>query len=124
MQDHPSKRGWSLKGCVCGCEETISLTGATLSRRQFVAGMAVATAVAATGLYRPTKALAQAGTKPYRIDVHHHLSPPSYIAASVAAGFGDGPMRKWTPENSLADMDKAGIAVAMLSVTTPCVNFT
>jgi len=124
MQDHPSKRGWSLKGCVCGCEETISLTGATLSRRQFVAGMAGATAVAATGLYRPTKALAQnAGTKAYRIDVHHHLSPPSYIAASVAAGFGDGPMRKWTPENSLGDMDKAGIAVAMLSVTTPGVNF-
>ena len=125
MQKTVGKQRWSLKGCVCGCEETISLTGAALSRRQFVATMAGAAAVAAAGLGRPREAFAQgADTKPYRIDVHHHLSPPSYIAASVAANFGDGPMRKWTPESSLADMDKAGIAVAMLSITTPGVNFT
>ncbi len=65
-----------------------------------------------------------ADTKPFRIDVHHHLSPPSYIAASVANNFGDGPMRNWTPEKSLADMDAAGVAVAMLSITQPGVNFT
>jgi predicted TIM-barrel fold metal-dependent hydrolase len=125
MQDHRSKRRWSLKGCVCGCEETLSLRGAILSRRQFVAGITAAAAVAATGLYGPTKALAQnAGTKPYRIDVHHHLSPPSFIAASFANNFGEGALRKWTVESSLADMDKAGTAVAMLSVTQPGVNFT
>ena len=33
-------------------------------------------------------------------------------------------MRNWTAEKSLADMDQAGIAVAMLSVTQPGVNFT
>ena len=33
-------------------------------------------------------------------------------------------MKNWTIEKSLADMDKAGIATAMLSVTTPGVNFT
>jgi predicted TIM-barrel fold metal-dependent hydrolase len=33
-------------------------------------------------------------------------------------------MKNWTIEKSLADMDKAGIATAMLSVTTPAVNFT
>ena len=33
-------------------------------------------------------------------------------------------MRNWTPEKSLADMDAAGVAVAMLSVTQPGVNFT
>ena len=31
-------------------------------------------------------------------------------------------MRNWTPEKSLEDMDKAGVAVAMLSVTTPALN--
>jgi predicted TIM-barrel fold metal-dependent hydrolase len=124
MNYQGGKSRWSLKGCVCGCEETVSLTDSTLSRRQFVAGVASAATLVATGLGHPAKAVAQsADPKPYRIDVHHHLSPPSYIAASIAAGFGDGPMRKWTPENSLADMDKAGIAVAMLSVTTPGVNF-
>ena len=125
MKKNERKQRWSLKGCVCGCEDTVSLTGAALSRRQFVAGLAGTATVAAAGLGRPRAAFAQsAETKPHRIDVHHHLSPPSYVTASVAANFGDGPMRKWTPESSLADMDKAGIAVAMLSVTTPGVNFT
>jgi predicted TIM-barrel fold metal-dependent hydrolase len=32
-------------------------------------------------------------------------------------------MKNWTPEKSLADMDKAGVEVAMLSVTTPALNF-
>jgi predicted TIM-barrel fold metal-dependent hydrolase len=124
MASQDGKLRWSLKGCVCGCEDAISLTGATLSRRQFVAGMGAVT-IAAAGATGMSRALAQnASPKPYRIDVHHHLSPPSYVAASVAAGFGEAPLRKWTPEQSIADMDKAGIAVAMLSVTTPGVNFT
>jgi len=125
MKNQVGKPRRSLKGCMCGCEATVSLTGLTLSRRQFAAGVAGAAAFAAAGLSGAKNALAQStGPKPYRIDVHHHLSPPSYIAASVGAGFGDGPMRKWTPESSLSDMDKAGIAVAMLSVTTPGINFT
>jgi predicted TIM-barrel fold metal-dependent hydrolase len=33
-------------------------------------------------------------------------------------------MKNWTIEKSLADMDKAGIATSMLSVTTPGVNLT
>ena len=33
-------------------------------------------------------------------------------------------MKNWTPEKTLADMDNAGVAVAMLSVTTPALNFT
>ena len=65
-----------------------------------------------------------ADTKPFRIDVHHHLSPPTYVTASNDSGFGDPLMKNWTIEKSLADMDKAGIATAMLSVTTPAVNFT
>jgi len=70
------------------------------------------------------RAVAQATpeTKPFRIDVHHHLSPPSYITASNEIGFGEGLMRSWTIEKSLADMDKAGTATAMLSVTTPGIN--
>jgi predicted TIM-barrel fold metal-dependent hydrolase len=121
MNEHDGRR-WSRQRCACGCANTLSLSGTALSRRQFVAGIAGAATVAA-GLGQ--NAVAQtADAKPYRIDVHHHLSPPSYIAASIANNFGDGPMRKWTPENSLADMDQAGIAVAMLSVTQPGVNFT
>jgi len=106
----------SYRGCCCD--------GSTLSRRGFIAG-AAATA-AAVGFGRPEIAAAQAtdAAKPYRIDVHHHLSPPAYIAAANANNFGELPMKTWTVEKSLADMDKAGVASAMLSVTTPAVSFT
>jgi len=114
---------WSHRGCACCDGSTLSLTGTALSRRNFIAGAAV---TAAVGLGKSGRAAAQTAeaAKPYRIDVHHHLSPPTYIAASNASNFGDPLMKNWTPEKSLADMDKAGVAVAMLSVTTPALNFT
>jgi 6-methylsalicylate decarboxylase len=123
------KSRMQMRACACGCDNTLALTGAGLNRRQFVAGAA---AVAAAGLgaglgtgLGGSRAFAQgADTKPYRIDVHHHLSPPSYIQAAIENNFGDGLLRKWTPEKSLADMDEAGIAVSILSVTQPGVNFT
>jgi 6-methylsalicylate decarboxylase len=125
MNQHEARARWSYRGCACGCENTLSLNHASLSRRQFMAGVAGAATVTAAGLGRPERAAAEsAETKPYRIDVHHHLSPPTYIAAAIANNFGDGAQRNWTVEKSLADMDQAGIAVAMLSVTQPGVNFT
>ena len=115
----------TMRGCACGCDNTISLTGASLSRRQFVAGAAGAATLTAAGLGLSRPGLAQ-GTdaKPYRVDVHHHLSPPTYITAAIANNFGDGALRNWTVEKSLADMDQAGVAISMLSVTQPGVNFT
>ncbi len=94
-----------------------------LNRRNFMGGAA---ALAAVGLGGPGDAAAQTteAVKPYRIDVHHHVSPPTYITASNTNNFGDGLMKNWTPEKTLQDMDNAGIAVAMLSVTTPALNFT
>ncbi len=51
-----------------------------------------------------------------RIDVHHHPVPPAYEqAVSARAGLA-GPLRGWSPEKSLADMDRAGVATAMLSI--------
>jgi predicted TIM-barrel fold metal-dependent hydrolase len=102
----------------------VSLSGTVLSRRNFVLGMTGAATAAAVGLGQPQGAAAQTAEKPYRIDVHHHLSPPAYIAAANAGNFGEALMKSWTPEKSLQDMDKAGVAVAMLSVTTPALNFT
>jgi predicted TIM-barrel fold metal-dependent hydrolase len=119
MKDHR----WSYRGCTCCDGSALALSGAALSRRNFIAGAA---AVATFGLGKPHSATAQVveAKKPYRIDVHHHLSPPSYVAASNVNNFGELPMKNWTPEKSLADMDKAGVEVAILSVTTPGVKFT
>ena len=111
---------WSYRGCACCDGSTISLSGAVLNRRHFITGAA---AMAAIGLSTSADAQTAETTKPYRIDIHHHLSPPAYIAASNAGNFGEPLMKSWTPEKSLQDMDKAGVAVAMLSVTTPALNF-
>src|SRR5882757_6789920 len=109
----------ALGGCFCCDQASPSLSAP--SRRGFMLGVgALALSTAAGG----GRAMAQATseTKPFRIDVHHHLSPPTYVTASNEIGFGEGLMRSWTVEKTLADMDKAGIATAMLSVTTPGIN--
>jgi len=48
------------------------------------------------------------------IDVHHHHQPPGLGGRGGGRGKG-GPV--WTPELSLEQMDKFGIAVALLSMT-------
>ncbi len=106
------------RACFC-CDESHSLFSAP-SRRGFMLG---AGALALTAATSGGRAGAQtADTKPFRVDVHHHLSPPTYVTASNEIGFGEAPMKNWTIEKSLADMDKAGTATAVLSVTTPGVN--
>jgi predicted TIM-barrel fold metal-dependent hydrolase len=91
-----------------------------VSRRQLLAGM---TALGAhTLLSRGATEAQMSSTTPHRIDVHHHHTPPPYLAALVARNVS-GPVRDWTPEKSLADMDQAGIATAVTSITTPALRF-
>jgi len=91
-----------------------------IARREFLAGMA---AFGAGALVSRRDAEAQMATaKPHRIDVHHHHTPPPYAAAITAKNI-PGPVRDWTPEKSLADMDKAGVATALTSITTPAMRF-
>jgi predicted TIM-barrel fold metal-dependent hydrolase len=80
-------------------------------------------ALGASALLGRHEAEAQMATvKPHRIDVHHHHTPPPYLAALTARNI-PGPVRDWTPEKSLADMDKAGVATALTSITTPALRF-
>lgn len=103
-------------GCTC-CSGGRHL--AILNRRGFVTGAAAVSAFAA--LAAPRAALAQA--KPHRIDVHHHISPPNWLEAVKKAKLDNPPMANWSVQKSLDDMDKAGIATAMTSPTTPQVGF-
>ena len=61
-------------------------------------------------------------TAPHRIDVHHHHTPPPYLAAIVAKNI-PGPVRDWSAAKSIADMDAAGVATALTSITTPALRF-
>ncbi len=91
-----------------------------VGRREFLAGM---TALGASTLLTRREAEAQMATvKPHRIDVHHHHTPPPYVAAITARNI-PGPVRNWTPEKSLADMDKGGVATSLTSITTPAMRF-
>ena len=66
---------------------------------------------------------------PHRIDVHHHFVPQIYKDALSALGSAcpapgyQPPIANWTVERSLAQMDAAGIASAIVSVTTPGIHF-
>jgi len=55
-------------------------------------------------------------TGPHRIDVHHHPSPPSYLSARFARDKQYAPQKNWTVARSLEDMDRGGVATAMLSL--------
>jgi 6-methylsalicylate decarboxylase len=91
--------------CLCG-----------MSRRRFLSG-AMATAALAGG--------ATAQPAPRRIDVHHHVLPPNYIQSRLAAGTTPGTtgISAWTPARTLAEMDKNGVATAVLSLSQPGVRF-
>jgi predicted TIM-barrel fold metal-dependent hydrolase len=54
---------------------------------------------------------------PHRIDVHHHIVSPGFTAELRA--LLQPPTLNWTPERSIEDMDRAGVATAITSVTTP-----
>jgi predicted TIM-barrel fold metal-dependent hydrolase len=99
--------------CFC-CTPTF--TTRPLSRRGVIAGAAV---LAATGLAAPSRAQ----PKPRRIDVHHHIVPPTWLAALKSANLDTPPVRDWTPQRSIEDMDQGGISTAIVSPTSPQVSF-
>jgi 6-methylsalicylate decarboxylase len=54
---------------------------------------------------------------PRRVDVHHHLMYPGYL--EDAGGRRAGSTFKWSPQMSIEDMDKSGIAVSIMSLIQP-----
>ena len=57
--------------------------------------------------------------KPHRIDIHHHFAPPAWIAEVRGRPLLQPANTKWTPAQSIEDMDRGGVAVAMISITNP-----
>lgn len=104
----------------CRCCHPLASPSA-IDRRGFVAGAAALGAFAASGLALFPQAQAQAA--PHRIDVHHHISPPTYLDAVKKAKLDNPPMASWSPQKSIDDMDRAGVATSITSPTTPQVGF-
>src|SRR5262245_11836814 len=65
-------------------------------------------------------------TQAHRIDVHHHILPQEYVQAVQRAGVPDAggvAFSLWTPQSTLALMDRQGIATAITSIAAPGVHF-
>jgi len=88
-----------------------------VARREFLLGLG---ALGASALV-PELSSAQTGdaapSRPLRIDTHHHFTVPGLRAEVTKAG--QQPLLNWTPQTSLDDMDKGGVATAILSVGDP-----
>src|ERR1700704_1278561 len=54
---------------------------------------------------------------PHCIDVHHHIVSPGFTAELKS--LLQAPTLAWTPARSIEDMDQAGVATAITSITTP-----
>ena len=103
----------------CSCGAPLGPAGG-LSRRAFI-GQAVAAATAGAASLGTRSAKAQT---PRRIDVHHHLAPPRWIAdVVVGRNTGQRPLADWTPQRSIEDMDRGGVATSILSISEPSVWF-
>ena len=89
------------------------------TRRGFLKGLTAT--VAASSLARP--ALAQANASKRIVDIHAHLTPPEYIQDLNGTGLVLPPSLNWSPAKHLEDMDRAGVDITILSVTTPGIWF-
>jgi 6-methylsalicylate decarboxylase len=57
-----------------------------------------------------------------RIDIHHHVFSPAYVAELARVNQAPPIVRNWSLAKTLDDMDQAGVATSLMSVTTPQVG--
>src|SRR5436189_4798858 len=57
--------------------------------------------------------------KPYRIDIHHHFGPSVWVNEVKGRPLLQPANLTWTPAKSIEDMDRGGVAAALVSITNP-----
>ena len=93
-------------------------------RREFLVGLAaLGAAAAAPRFLSSAQTPSAASAQPFRIDTHHHFSAPGFVDEISGRKTGQRPLMEWTVQKSLEDMDKGGVATAMLSISEPSVWF-
>ena len=98
----------------------------TLDRRTFLtAALASLGATAAASRDRATDAAQRSPDtgNPRRIDMHHHFAPPAWVADVKGRPLLQPANTRWTPEQSIEDMDRGGVAAAVVSITNPGIWF-
>jgi 6-methylsalicylate decarboxylase len=103
-----------LCGCI-GCGPAGGFFSSAVDRRSFLAGSA-ALGLGLGGI--GTRSADAQPSKANRIDVHHHIVPPAQRKMNIERRGGRGGP-KWSPQMSLDDMDKAGVAYSITSILNP-----
>lgn len=96
-----------------------------INRRSFLSALASAPAALAAGMGRGTDAAQRpAGNgQARRIDMHHHFAPPAWVAEVRGRPLLQPANTRWTPEQSIEDMERGGVAAAVVSITNPGIWF-
>jgi predicted TIM-barrel fold metal-dependent hydrolase len=98
-----------------------------LDRRTFLTGAMTSIGVAlASGRRDHAIEAAQrqpGNTNPRRIDMHHHFAPPAWVADVRGRPLLQPANTRWTPAQSIEDMDRGGVAAAVVSITNPGIWF-
>jgi predicted TIM-barrel fold metal-dependent hydrolase len=108
----------------------------SLDRRRFLTGVGALAAMScacgrshAQGASNSGRPGLLVNQKPYRIDTHHHILPPAFLAEERARvmeasqGINPDVIDGWTPRRTLDDMDRAGVATSVVSISTPGVYY-
>jgi predicted TIM-barrel fold metal-dependent hydrolase len=100
-----------LGGCPCCI--TSDIPGAA------VPTISMASAGASGGTSPRAQGHPAAVTGARRIDVHHHVAPPKWLAEAIGRDLLQPATRNWSVEKSIEDMDRGDVAAAAVSVTNP-----
>jgi predicted TIM-barrel fold metal-dependent hydrolase len=85
------------------------------TRREFLAGLGGA---AAGALVASSDGMAQTSRNGY-VDMHHHFGPPQWRSYLSAKNLLVPDWNAWTPDRSIEELDRAGVAAALSSITYP-----
>jgi len=92
-----------------------------LDRRSFLTTAIASVALAASrgGDWLAAFTQPPAPANAQRIDMHHHFAPPAWVAEVKGRPLLQTANTNWTPAKSIDDMDRGGVAAAVVSITNP-----
>ena len=97
---------------------TFTLNDRIVERREFLRGL-TATAVALAAGLPTVSAIADAVRAPRRIDIHHHFVPPLFERSAREHNMLNPALNGLSVGRSLDEMDRNGVASAVLSIPSP-----
>lgn len=105
LQDSVSDHRW--------CDEAVP------SRRRFIAALGLTISAAAShSIAAAAQTAGATRSGPRRVDFHHHFVPPRHLEA-ILAQRESGRTPPWSPDMSIGEMDKNGIATSICSLVQP-----